>query len=191
MRRSGPRATGAPTRLALAADPFGFSEIQANHILDMPLGRLTRLGRNELESESAALRKSIAELKRILAKRDVLMRVIRDDLTELRDRYQRERRTQIVADDSGTIETGSLVEDEPMVVSVTARGYLKAVAERSRAAKVATPGEHDAVAAVIETTALAAVLLFTDRGTRVPCHRPRPAARPADRSPEPLPVRRR
>ena len=50
-------------RAALMAEPFSFSEEQANHILDMTLGRLTRLGRTELEEEMAELRETIAELE--------------------------------------------------------------------------------------------------------------------------------
>ncbi|HET9728609.1 MAG TPA: DNA gyrase C-terminal beta-propeller domain-containing protein, partial [Acidimicrobiia bacterium] len=74
------------------------------------------------------------------------------------------RRTEIVADDTGAIDVVSLVEDEPYVVTVTARGYVRAVPERSRKAAVANPGERDAVAQVIETSALGGVLFFSDRG---------------------------
>src|SRR5215475_3812649 len=71
----------AAARDALMAKRFGFSEIQANHILDMPLGRLTQLGIEELNKEKKELEATIKELKRILAQRDVLMGVIRDELT--------------------------------------------------------------------------------------------------------------
>ena len=151
-------------RTALMAKRFGFSEIQANHILDMPLGRLTQLGREELEKEQKELVATVKELNRILAKRDALMGVIRDELTAVRDEHKAPRRTQIVVDDAGTLDVVSLVEDEPYVVTVTARGYVRAVPERTRKALVANPGERDAVAQVIDTTALGGVLFFTDRG---------------------------
>jgi DNA gyrase subunit A len=154
----------AAARDALMAKRFGFSEIQANHILDMPLGRLTQLGREELEKEKADLVARVKELKRILAKRDVLMGVIKDELIAVRDAHKAPRRTQIVADDTGSLDVESLVEDEPFVVTVTARGYVRAVPERSRKAQVANPGERDAVAQVIETSALSAMLFFSDRG---------------------------
>jgi DNA polymerase III delta prime subunit len=64
----------------------------------------------------------------------------------------------------GSIDVVELVEDEPYVVTVTARGYVKAVAERARATKVASPGERDAVAQVIDTMALSGLLFFSDRG---------------------------
>jgi DNA gyrase subunit A len=161
IRASKDRATA---RTALMAKRFGFTEVQANHILDLQLVRLTQLGLEELEKEARELDATIRELKRILAQRDVLLKVISDELAAIRDAHKQPRRTEIVAGETGVIETEALVEDEPIVVTVTARGYVKSVPERSRAAKVATPGERDAVAQVIETSTLAGVLFFTDRG---------------------------
>ena len=154
----------AAARTALMAKPFEFSEIQANHILDMALGRLTQLGREELAAEKKELEATIKELKRILAKRDVLLGVIREELVAIRDEHKAPRRTAIEAEDTGTIDVVSLVEDEPYVVTVTARGYVRAISERGRTAKVVKPGERDAISQVIDTTALAGLLLFTDRG---------------------------
>src|SRR5262249_16014796 len=82
----------------------------------------------------------------------------------VRDAHKAPRRTQIVADDTGSLDVESLIEDEPYVVTVTARGYVRAVPERSRKAQVANPGERDAGAQVIETSALLAILFFSDRG---------------------------
>jgi DNA gyrase subunit A len=154
----------AAARTALMGKRFAFSEIQANHILDMPLGRLTQLGIEELTKELAELQKTIKDLTRILAKRDVLMGVIKEELTTVRDAHKAPRRSQIVGDDTGSIDVVELVEDEPYKVTVTARGYVRAVPERARAAKVANPGDRDAVAQIIDTTALGGVLFFSDRG---------------------------
>jgi DNA gyrase subunit A len=151
-------------RTALMAKPFDFSEIQANHILDMPLGRLTQLGREELDKERKDLEAIVKELNRILGKRDALMNVIREELVAIRDAHKAPRRTQIVTDDAGTLDVVSLVEDEPYVVTVTARGYVRAVPARTRKSLVANPGERDAVAQAIDTSALSGVLFFTDRG---------------------------
>ncbi len=153
----------AAARDALMGKRFGFTEIQANHILDMTLARLTQLGREELAKEKSDLEATIKELERILAKRGVLLKVIHDELAAVRDAHKAPRRSQIVADDTGTIETVALVEDEPYTVTVTARGYVRAVAERGRARAV-NAGERDAIAQVIETSALAGLLFFTDRG---------------------------
>jgi len=151
-------------RVALMAKPFSFSEIQANHILDMQLARLTQLGREELDKERKELQATVKELNRILGKHDVLMQVIREELIAIRDAHKAPRRTQIMSDDTGALDVVALVEDEPYVVTVTARGYVRAVPERTRKSLVANPGERDAVAQVIDTTALAGVLFFTDRG---------------------------
>src|SRR6478672_4999943 len=156
-------ADRSAARDALMGKRFGFSEIQANHILDMALGRLTRLGRDELANESKELAETVKELKRILAKRDVLMGVIRGELTAIRDEHKAPRRAEIVADDAGTIDVVALVEDEPYVVTVTARGYVRAVPERGRGRAVTT-GDRDAIVEVIETSAHSGVLFFTDRG---------------------------
>ena len=120
--------------------PFEFSEIQANHILDMTLGRLTQLGREELDKEKKELETTVKELKRILAKRDVLMGVIREELVAIRDAHKAPRRAEIVTDDAGTIDVVALVEDEPYSVTVTARGYVRAVAERGRGGRGRQPG---------------------------------------------------
>jgi DNA gyrase subunit A len=151
-------------RDALMGKAFGFSEIQANHILDMTLGRLTQLGREELAAEKKELDSTIKELKRILAKRDALMAVIREELVAVRDTHKAPRRAEIVTDDTGTIDVVALVEDEPYTVTVTARGYVRAIAERGRSARAVNAGERDAISQVIETSALAGVLFFTDRG---------------------------
>src|SRR3954447_21184378 len=108
-------------REALMSTRFGFSEIQANHILDMALGRLTQLGREELDKERKELEATVKELQRILGKRDALMSVIREELVAIRDAHKAPRRTQIVSDDAGTLDVIALVEDEPYVVTVTAR----------------------------------------------------------------------
>ncbi|MGH9298983.1 MAG: DNA gyrase/topoisomerase IV subunit A, partial [Acidimicrobiales bacterium] len=85
-------------RTSLMAEPFSFSEVQANHILDMALGRLTRLGRSELEQEMTALRETIAALEAILADPARLRGVIASELTEVRDKYANKRRTKITHD---------------------------------------------------------------------------------------------
>ncbi|MDQ1466369.1 MAG: gyrase subunit [Actinomycetota bacterium] len=154
----------AAARTGLMGPGFEYSEIQANHILDLALGRLTRLGRDELVKEHKELVAEVKKLRRILAQRAVLMGVIRDELVTIRDTHRRERRTQIAADDRGEIATEALVDDEPLVVTVTARGYVQARSGRGRAAKLAEPGERDTVAQLIETSTLSGLLFFSDRG---------------------------
>jgi DNA gyrase subunit A len=154
----------AAARSALMDKRFGFSEIQANHILDMPLGRLTQLGRAELDKERKELEATVKQLRGILAKHDVLMGVIREELVAIRDAHKAPRRTPIMSDDAGALDVVALVEDEPYVTTVTARGYVRAVPARTRKSLVANPGDRDAVAQAIDTTALSGLLFFTDRG---------------------------
>ena len=92
--------------------------------------------------------------------------------TAVRDAFKRPRRTQIVGDDTGEISAEELVDDEPLVVTVTARGYLQAKSARGRGAKVADPGDKDAAAHVVDTSALGALLFFTTHGRayRAACH---------------------
>jgi DNA gyrase subunit A len=154
----------AAARTALMGKRFAFTEIQANHILDMTLGRLTKLGREELATEKQELDATIKQLRRILGTRDVLMGVIRDELVTIRDEHKAPRRTTIESEDTGSIDVEALVEDEPYFVTVTARGYVRATPARARTTKVASAGERDAVSQVIETSARSAVPCFTDRG---------------------------
>jgi DNA gyrase subunit A len=156
----------AAARVGLMGAGFEYSEIQANHILDLALGRLTQLGRDELVAERKELSAEVKKLRKILAQREVLMGVIRDELVAIRDAHRCDRRTQIVADDRGEIATEALVVDEPIVVTVTARGYVQSRPGqgRGRAAKTAEPGERDALAQSIETSTLSGLMFFSDRG---------------------------
>ena len=158
-------------RTALMATPFSFSEVQASHILDMTLGRLTRLGRSELEAEIAELEATIAGLEAILADEGRLRTVISDELGAISDRFANERRTRVVHD-PGELGAEDLIEDEPLVVTLTRAGYVKAV--QSGAFRTQSRGgrgvqgtrlkEEDLVEQVVHTTALAHILLFSNRG---------------------------
>nr|MDA8116717.1 DNA topoisomerase 4 subunit A [Actinomycetota bacterium] len=113
-------------RAGLMAEPFSFSEVQANHILDMTLGRLTRLGRHELEEEMANLRETIAFLEEMLANPEVLNGVVKDELAAVRDEFKNPRRTEITVD-PGDFSDEDLIDDEPRVVILTKSGYIKAM----------------------------------------------------------------
>ncbi|HEV2427862.1 MAG TPA: DNA gyrase subunit A [Acidimicrobiales bacterium] len=158
-------------RVALMGDPFGFSEEQANHILDMTLGRLTRLGRSELEEEMARLRETIAELRSILKSDAKLRGVISTELAAVAERYRAERLTAIV-NDPGELGVEDLVEDEEIVVTMTQAGYVKSVSADAfrvqgrggRGVQGAKLRDEDFVDQIVHTTALAYVLLFSNRG---------------------------
>jgi DNA gyrase subunit A len=158
-------------RVALMAPPFSFSEEQANHILDMTLGRLTRLGRHELDEEMAKLRETIAELQSILASDAKLRAVIADELAVVRQKYANDRVTQIV-NDPGELGVEDLIQDEEIVLTITRAGYVKSVAADAfrtqgrggRGVQGAKLRDEDFVDQIIHTTTLAHLLLFSNRG---------------------------
>ncbi len=158
-------------RVALMAEPFLFSEEQANHILDMTLGRLTRLGRTELEDEMARLLATIAELESILASDVKLRAVIADEMMVIKNKYATERLTQIV-NDPGELGVEDLIDDEDIVITMTRAGYVKSVSADSfrtqgrggRGVQGAKLRDEDFVDQIVHTTTLAHLLLFSNRG---------------------------
>jgi DNA gyrase subunit A len=161
----------AAARAALMAEPFSFSEEQAIHILDLTLGRLTRLGRSELEEELAEKRQTIAELEAILADPAKLRGVIASELGEIKSKYADPRRT-LITHDPGEMGVEDLIEDEELVVTMTRAGYIKAVLGASfrtqgrggRGVQGARLKEEDLVDQLVHTTAHAYLLLFSNRG---------------------------
>jgi len=158
-------------RIALMAAPFEFSEEQANHILDMTLGRLTRLGRSELEDEMAKLRETIADLQSILASDVKLRGVIASEMTAIRDKFANVRLTQIV-NDPGELGMEDLIDDEDIVITMTQAGYVKSVAADAfrvqgrggRGVQGAKLRDEDFVQQIVHTTTHAYLLLFSNRG---------------------------
>ena len=155
----------------LMDEPFEFSEVQATHILDLQLGRLTRLGRSDLEDELAAKEVEIAELEAILADEARLRGVIRDELTAMRDTFESPRLTEVIPD-PGEFNLEDLIEDEDLVFIMTAEGYVKTVsADEFRKYRRGAKGvkgtelrEGDVVSTVIFTSAHAYLLFFTNHG---------------------------
>ena len=161
----------AEARTTLMGEQFAFSEIQANHILDMALGRLTQLGTQELNDELAEKRALIVELEAILADDAKLRAVIQEELLEVRKGYATERRTQIMVDE-GEIDIESLIDDEDLMFSLSAAGYAKTVtpdefktqARGGKGVIGANLKDGDYVATLIHTTAHAYLMFFTSKG---------------------------
>ena len=155
----------------LCAEPMSFSAEQANHILDMQLSRLTRLGRTRLSDELAELAQVIVELEAILGDDTRLRQVIIDELSALRADHATPRRTEIVTD-PGEMDAEDLIEDEPLVVTFTREGYVKATSpdmfrtqgRGGRGVQGARLKDDDVVVRVLLTTAHAWLLCFTNRG---------------------------
>ncbi len=157
--------------VSLQAAPFEFSEEQANHILDMTLARLTRLGRSNLEEEMAKLLEEIAELESILADDSKLRGVIAGELGEIRDKFANERRS-VITHDPGDMNVEDLVDDEELVVTMSRAGYVKAVSADAfrtqgrggRGVQGAKLKEEDLIDDVVHTSSHAHLLLFSNRG---------------------------
>ena len=105
---------------------FDFSQIQAQSIVDMRLGKLTGLEREKIENELREILETIDYLESILRSEEILKGIISDELTEVRDQYTVERRTSI-EDNYDDIDIEDLIPNEPMVVTISHRGYIKRV----------------------------------------------------------------
>jgi len=103
---------------------FGLSEIQARAILDMTLRRLTGLERDKIKAEYAELMKLIEYLKSILDDEGLRIQIIKDELTEIREKYGDERKTEIVHS-SAEMMTEDFIEDEDVVITISHEGYIK------------------------------------------------------------------
>lgn len=163
----------ASARSALEAAPFSFSSDQAESILAMTLGALTRLARVKLEEELAEKRALIAELEAILAdpvKRD---QVIKDELLVVKDKFSTPRRSTFEID-PGEMNIEDLIDDEDLVVTLSSTGYIKSVSTeefrtQGRGGRGVTGAklkekDEDLVQHLLHTTAHAYLLFFSTRG---------------------------
>ena len=105
-------------------EPFEFSEIQTNHILDMQLGRLTRLGREQVEEKVSALTELITELEKILSDEREVRDLIIEELSSIREEFADDRRTELALD-PGEFVIEDLIDDEDLVVTLSSGGYVK------------------------------------------------------------------
>ena len=104
---------------------FNLSLIQAESILELKLRRLTGLERSKIDEELAALLKIIADLKDILSSEARVLQIIKDELTEIKNKYSDDRRTTIDMTAIDFIEDESLIPQENIIVSLTNKGYIK------------------------------------------------------------------
>jgi DNA gyrase subunit A len=163
----------AAAKTALMSE-FSLSDIQATYILDTPLRRLTRFDRIELETERERLRAEIAELSRILDNEDVLKQVVSDELAAVAAEFGEARRTTLIDGDlkevlAASAPAGPLeVADDPCQVILSATGLIARTAAESEEATEARRRsgrvKHDAVRALVHSTARGRILLITNRG---------------------------
>ena len=156
---------------AALRERFEFSEIQAAHILDMPLRRLTALETGKLREEHEQLQGLITELKALLGSEEKRRALIGEELNAIRDKFGDARRSRIIPD-TGEASLEDLIADEELVVTVSAAGYVKSVLATTyrtqgrggRGIRGAALREDDVVEHVLHTSAHAYLLFFTNRG---------------------------
>ncbi len=150
---------------------FGFSDVQAQAILDMRLARLQGLEREKIDNEYKDIMAFIAELEEILSSETRVLEVLKDEITEIRDRFGDERRTSIepVMDD---IDIEDLIEEEDNVITMTRQGYIKRLAaDTYKSQKRGGKGiigmqtkEEDFVDTMFVSSTHAYILFFTNTG---------------------------
>ena len=116
------------TAKAALMERFAFTDKQAQAILDMRLARLTGLERERLLEEYNELEKTIARLQAILGDEKLLMDVIKTEISEIRDKFSDDRRTELTTVE-GEIDVEDLIQEEDMVVTLTRQGYVKRIAK--------------------------------------------------------------
>jgi DNA gyrase subunit A len=160
------------TAKAALIERFGFSDKQAQHIVDMRLGRLTGLEREKLENEFRELLERIEYLNSILDNESMLLGVIRDELAVIRNKYARPRRTSIELGEDDDIADESLIKKEDVVITLTHFGYVKRLPVdtykmQHRGGKGITgmqTREEDFVENILITSTHDTLLFFTNKG---------------------------
>ena len=151
---------------------FKLTEIQANAILDMKLATLAALERKKIEDELAEKMKLIKELEILLKSPQKILKIIKDELMELKEKYKGERRTQIVASGLKEFKEEDLVPLEETVIVMTADGYIKRMPPQTfksqkRGGKGligSEVGEEDFLSHFISASTHDNILFFTDKG---------------------------
>lgn len=151
---------------------FGLSEIQSQAILEMRLRRLTGLERDKIDAELADLLKEIDELRSILASEEKVLNIIKEEMTEIKNKFGDERRTKIDMTAIDYIEDESLIPNENVIVALTNKGYIKRTTSDTFKAqnrggvgiKGMSTNEEDFVEHLINIETHDDVLFFTNKG---------------------------
>ncbi|WP_047981906.1 DNA gyrase subunit A [Ornithinibacillus contaminans] len=151
---------------------FKLTEKQAQAILDMRLQRLTGLEREKIENEYNELQKLIEELKAILADEEKVLEIIREELTEIKEKYGDKRRTEITAGGADFFEDEDLIPEENIVITLTHQGYIKRLPSSTyktqkrggRGIQGMGTNEDDFVEHLVSTSTHDTILFFTNKG---------------------------
>jgi DNA gyrase subunit A len=150
---------------------FRLSEVQAQHILDMALRRLTALEQDKIREEQGELQTTIRELRAILDDPAKVNAIVASELVEIKEKFADERRTRLVPDE-GEFDIEDLIADEDLVISVSRDSYVKSVPSDTyrrqgrggRGVRGAALKEGDIVEHLLTTTAHSYLLLFSSSG---------------------------
>ncbi len=153
---------------------FDLTEVQSNAILDMKLQKLTSLETEKIKNERASLLTLIAELQRILASDEVKKGIIKDDLSMLTEKFGDARRSELsdIELDASEIDMEDLIEEHPVVVTVSHGGYVKRIPldtyrQQNRGGKgiiAANTKDEDFIEHLFVTSSHNYMLLFSDKG---------------------------
>ena len=153
-------------------EKFGLSVIQAKAILAMQLRRLTGLEREAIENELAELRKKIAYFEKVLADENEILRIIKEELLEIKEKYGDERRSKIINTEVGKFSDEELIPEEDTVVLVTTENYIKRTLasdyrRQNRGGKGKrgmTTKEEDVIDQLVPASTHDWLLFFTNKG---------------------------
>jgi len=153
-------------------ETFSLSPRQAEAIVSMQLGSLANLEREQLRGEFARLLEEISGHLRLLSDEANILAVIRQDMRELKERYGDKRRTDVSDEELGDVDRGDLIAEEPMVVTITQRGYVKRTAlstyqaqnRGGKGVRGAKLDDEDPLEHVFVSSTHDWLLFFTDRG---------------------------
>ena len=146
---------------------FKLSELQANYILEMPLRRLTKFSKLELEKEQKELQEIIADLSEILTSEKRLKKVVTQELTDVAAQFGDDRRTELMSDDglvSAALTVPLEVEDDPCYVMMSSSGLLARTVDTQPLNYGKKRVNHDTIRSVIKTTARSDIGLVTSSG---------------------------
>ena len=151
---------------------FGLSEIQANAILQMQLRRLQGLERDKIEEELKELHELIKKLEAILADENEILRVIKEELLALKDKYGDERRSKIINHEVGKFSEEELIPEEESVILLTSENYMKRVPQADfrkqnrggKGKRGMTTKEEDVIAQIMTANSHDYLLFFTNQG---------------------------
>lgn len=162
---------GIPESKTALSERFGLTDAQATAIVQMQLGRLSGMERDKIENEYQEITAKIADLRAILADESKILTIVKDDLTEFKNKYGDERRTEISMV-TNEIDIDDLIDEEDVVVTVTHNGYTKRLpvdtyrSQRrgGRGISGMTTRDEDFVEHIYTTSTHHNLLFFTTRG---------------------------